>query len=335
MVPIQERSNRLYLYELFSMDLKSFSQQNTLRRDLPVINNLGFDVFTVNDALEGEVSKGLLSRAWGGTRIGVRFIVTTLLIFGVVQVSLNFPAYKAQYDFFREKQLSIKDPKKEILKSLQKTPVQNNASTTQIAQAASNNVEDSFALRTEVINFHDFEVAPSDNRIVIGKIGKNVPTVEISPEKLMNKDYSGLEKEIQDALLRGIVHYPGTAKPGEIGNVFYTGHSSNYVWVDSDYNNVLALLQELVVGDKVTTYWEGKKFIYQVYDIKVVSPKDTWVLQQSGNEYPSIMTLMTCTPVGTSLNRLIIRSKQIYPEPALNGAPQEELIGPPSALISS
>lgn len=318
------------------MDLKDFFQQNALKRDLPIINNLGWDVFTENNAIEGsEAPKNIFSKIWGGTRLTVRFVITTMLIFGTVQVSLNFPAYKAQYDFFREKQLAIKDPAKEILKSLQKPPAANNVSTTQIAQAAGSSVEDSFALRTEVINFRDFEVAPSDNRIVIGKIGKNVPTVEISSEKLINKDYSGLEKDIQAALLKGIVHYPGTAQPGEIGNVFFTGHSSNYVWVNSDYNNVLALLQELVVGDKVTTYWQGKKFIYQVYDIKVVSPKDTWVLQQSGNEYPSIMTMMTCTPVGTSLNRLIIRSKQIYPDPALNISPQGDLIGTPTALISS
>jgi len=34
-------------------------------------------------------------------------------------------------------------------------------------------------------------------------------------------------------------------------------------------------------------------------------------------EYPTL-TMMTCTPVGTNLNRLIIRAKQILPDPKNN-----------------
>ncbi|MBI4835856.1 MAG: sortase [Candidatus Abawacabacteria bacterium] len=320
------------------MDLRDFFQQNNLRTSSPIINNFGIGSVTHPIAQfqsSAEDSSTLFQKVWNGTKLTTRFIVTTLLIFGVIQVSLNFPAYKQKYDYFREKQSGVKDPKKEILKSLQKAPTSATVSTTQVAQAATNSVEESFTLRKEVINFHNYEVTPSDNRVIIGKIGKNVPIVQVADDKLLKQDFSGLEQDIQDALLHGIVHYPGTAEPGQIGNAFFTGHSSNYVWVNSNYNNVLALAEELVVGDKVTIYWENKKFIYQVYDIKVVAPQDTWVLQQSGNEYPSIMTLMTCTPIGTSLKRLIIRSKQIYPDPAHNTAPDTGVINPTGPLVSS
>lgn len=316
------------------MDLRTFFEQNRLQTNKPIINNLGI-VGLLPVSPQDKVSPSVLKKAWSGTRQITRFVITTMLIFGVVQIALNFPAYKQQYDFFREKQLAIKDPQKELLKSLQIAPTVNaTVSTTQVAQADTTNIEDSFTLRPEVINFRNYEVAPSDNRLVIGKIGKNVPVVQVSDDKLLNQDYEGLEKEIQDQLLKGVVHYPGTAEPGEVGNAFFTAHSSNYPWITSAYNTTFALLGQLVVGDKVTAYWEGQKYIYQVYDIKVVAPKDTWVLQQSGNEYESIMTLMTCTPVGTSLNRLIIRAQQIYPDPKENNSPKTSVIAP-SSLISS
>lgn len=323
--------------ESFFMDLRQYFAQNALKEGDLIINNLGYSNGTMSDTLTlAQTSPSLPGRIWRAGKSLSRFVITTALIFGVIQISINFPAYKQQYDYFREKQLAIKDPQKELLKTLQKTPTNANISTTQIAEAANgNSVEESFATRQEVINYNNFELAPSDNRVVIGKIGKNVPVVTVPDTKLIDGDYAGLEKDIQAALLKGIVHYPGTVDPGEIGNAFFTGHSSNYVWAKGDYNNVFALLNEMVVGDKVTTYWEGQKFIYQIYDVKVVSPTETWVLQQSGNEYPSIMTLMTCTPVGTSLNRLIIRSKQIYPDPSANKAPTSGVIAAPNNLVSS
>lgn len=306
------------------MDFRQFIATNRLRNDLPIINNFGVN-FGLNLEYDNQAvlapETSIIQKTWTTVKSGIRFVITTILIFGVIQIGINFPAYKQKYEFFREKQLAIKDPNKELLKSLQKPTDTESMSAIQVAEAASQSVEDSFINHKEVINFNSFEIAPTDNRLVIGKIGKNVPIIEIPDDKLKKGDYDGLEKDIQNSLLRGVVHYPGTVEPGQLGNAFFTGHSSNYVWIDSKYNDVMALLEELVVGDKVTLYWRGKKFVYQAYDIKVVNPKDTWVLQQSGNEYPSIMTLMTCTPVGTSLKRLVVRFKQIYPNPSLNTAP--------------
>jgi hypothetical protein len=37
---------------------------------------------------------------------------------------------------------------------------------------------------------------------------------------LINENWDGLEQDIQDALRKGVVHYPGTAQAGEIGNMF-------------------------------------------------------------------------------------------------------------------
>ncbi|MBT6831460.1 sortase, partial [bacterium] len=57
------------------------------------------------------------------------------------------------------------------------------------------------------------------------------------------------------------------------------------------------------VGDEVEVYWEGKKYLYQLDQSFVIPPTQTSVLNQPTDE--KMITLMTCTPVGTNKNRLI------------------------------
>ena len=121
--------------------------------------------------------------------------------------------------------------------------------------------------------------------------------------------------ETKTNLENGLIHLKGTAMPGEIGNVFVTGHSSNYPWAKGKYNNVFALLDKLVIGETIQLKYQEKDFLYEIKDIKVVNPDDVSVLQPTKN---SVLTLMTCTPLGTSLRRLIITSVQYYPNPTKN-----------------
>ncbi len=152
-------------------------------------------------------------------------------------------------------------------------------------------------------------VSPLENRIIIPKIAKNIPIVKIPENSLINEDWQTLENDIQDALKDGVVHYPGTAVPGQNGNVFITGHSSYYPWDNGRYKDVFALLHDLEVGDAFTIYWDQKKFDYQINERKVVKPEDVTVLDQPVSQ--KIATLMTCTPVGTAKNRLIITAEQL------------------------
>ncbi len=101
------------------------------------------------------------------------------------------------------------------------------------------------------------------------------------------------------------MRYPGTARPGEVGNAFIFGHSSNYPWVASDYNDVFALLDTLATGDDIIVYYNQKKFIYRITDRATVDPGDTKVLSNRDPKKKEI-SLMTCWPVGTTLERYII-----------------------------
>jgi len=157
------------------------------------------------------------------------------------------------------------------------------------------------------VNFPEvgMDIGP-DNTLFIPKIGVQAPIVYAK---------SRTQSEIDKLLLDGVVHYFGTAEPGEKGNVFITGHSSYYWWSDGRFNTVFSILDKLVVGDVIYINYGGRRYTYKVFDMKVVSPSDTSVLDQ-GNS--SILSLMTCTPVGTNYRRLIVLASQIEPDPKNN-----------------
>lgn len=156
----------------------------------------------------------------------------------------------------------------------------------------------------------DIAVAPYENRIEIPKINVNAPiiTPEKGVEALVANDWSVLEDAISESLLRGVVHYPGTAEPGDKGNAFFTGHSSNVFWDLSKYNTVFALLPKLEVGDDVYVYFEQTRYHYRIISKKEVSPKDVSILEQGNEKH---LTLMTCTPVGTNLKRMVLTAELI------------------------
>lgn len=117
------------------------------------------------------------------------------------------------------------------------------------------------------------------------------------------------EQDILENLKNGVVHYKGSSMPGDGGNVFITGHSSNYFWIKSDYNQVFALLDKLDKTDRISISYNNKIYTYEVVEKKVVNPSQVEVLNATKNE---VLTLMTCWPVGTSLNRLIVQAELLF-----------------------
>ena len=148
--------------------------------------------------------------------------------------------------------------------------------------------------------FKDMKIYPSDNRLYIPRINKNVPLITVP----QHQNWNQLEKNIQSGLQEGVVVHPISHAPGNFGNFFLTGHSSYYAWDDGRFKDVFALLHEVKVGDSVEVYWEGKKYVYKIKAEEVVSPTAVEVLNQPKDKF--LITLMTCTPVGTNKNRLIL-----------------------------
>ena len=152
-----------------------------------------------------------------------------------------------------------------------------------------------------------------DARLVIPKINVDVPA---------NYSINSVdEKAIEKALESGVVHYglPGAnSLPGQAGNGAILGHSSNDVFDPGNYKFAFLLLNRLKNGDLFYLDYNGKRFVYKVSDTKTIKPSDWQVLQKNSGK--PTMILVTCTPAGTALNRLLIYGEQISPDPATASA---------------
>lgn len=153
----------------------------------------------------------------------------------------------------------------------------------------------------------DITVGP-EPRIIIPKINVDAPvTYDIG------NDYNSL----MDAMSKGLAHFaiPGAnSHPGEIGNTVISGHSSNDLFDTGDYKFIFVQLDKLEVGDSIYANYQSKRYTYTVTDKQVVAPNDVNSLV-----YPTtkpILTLITCTPVGTAQSRLLVIAEQISPDPS-------------------
>lgn len=141
-----------------------------------------------------------------------------------------------------------------------------------------------------------------DFGIVIPKIGANARVIA-------DVDWQDA-RVYQEALVKGVAQARGTALPGEAGNIFLFSHSGVDFLEANRYNALFYLIDKLVLGDEITLFYRGEKFVYQVKEKKKVAPEDLSALIGSG-EGDETLTLMTCWPAGTTLKRLVVIASRI------------------------
>lgn len=160
-----------------------------------------------------------------------------------------------------------------------------------------------------IIDPNSTAVGP-EAKVVIPKINVEVPVVY--------GQASIAEKDIQNSLEQGVVHYAITSNPGEQGNTVIVGHSSNNLLNKGKYKFAFVLLNKLEIGDTFSLNKDGKRYTYKIYQKKIVKPTDVSVL--GATDKPATATLITCDPPGTALNRLVVVGEQISPDPTVNVA---------------
>lgn len=130
----------------------------------------------------------------------------------------------------------------------------------------------------------------------------SVPNLGIEEAKVFveSNDFSG-----------GLAHLPGTALPGEKGNVFISGHSAIPTLYNGNknYGAIFANLQKLEKGDLIKVS-AGGEFTYSVLGIRVVDPKDVSVILPPDG-VGRYISLMTCVPPGLNTKRLVVIGKMI------------------------
>jgi LPXTG-site transpeptidase (sortase) family protein len=104
-----------------------------------------------------------------------------------------------------------------------------------------------------------------------------------------------------------LAQLPGSALPGEKGNVFVTGHSSLPQPMGSKHAWFVNL-PNIKKGDNIYLNAAGQQFNYVVEGLKIVDPKDTSVLNPP-DARGRYLTLMTCVPPGFNTKRLVVLAK--------------------------
>lgn len=119
---------------------------------------------------------------------------------------------------------------------------------------------------------------------------------------------SALVSAIDNDLSLHLVNFGGTAVPPNNGTAVVFGHSTlQWLYDPKNYKTILANAIKLSVGDAMTVSVNNVQYTYKIYSITVVDPDDISVFDQRTDT--SYLTLVTCTPPGTVLYRLVIRSR--------------------------
>jgi sortase A len=106
-------------------------------------------------------------------------------------------------------------------------------------------------------------------------------------------------------LKKGPGHYPGTARPGQIGNMVVSGHRTTY---GAPFNR----LDELHDGDAVVLETQAFFYTYRVTGTTIVSPDALGETDPVPNEpgvkpTKAVLTLTTCNPKYSARTRMVVR----------------------------
>lgn len=137
-------------------------------------------------------------------------------------------------------------------------------------------------------------------RLEVPSMGVNVPIIWTTNEKNFDTD-----------LKSGVVHYPCTPLPGDIGTSYISGHSSNYSWIKAEYNKVFAKMGDLPNGAtfKVTVVGPDGKDIRLYYAVERKQVYEAGDQAQFTNTAQSMVALSTCWPINTTKQRMVAFGK--------------------------
>ena len=127
--------------------------------------------------------------------------------------------------------------------------------------------------------------------LVLGRI--EIPRIGIS----------AIVREGDDERTLGLAvgHIPGTARPGERGNMALAGHRDSF----------FRALRNIRLHDTIRIRTAGRHYEYLVDSTEVVTPKETRLLDPTGD---AVLTLVTCYPfgwVGHAPNRFVVRASRL------------------------
>lgn len=110
---------------------------------------------------------------------------------------------------------------------------------------------------------------------------------------------------------KSLIHYGGTALPGENGTAIIFGHSIlPQFYNPKSYRAIFSTIHTLEEGDEISAEIDGIKYRYRIFGSEIVDPSNVslFLEQRTDNSY---LYLITCTPPGTYWKRLVVKAKLV------------------------
>jgi len=164
-------------------------------------------------------------------------------------------------------------------------------------------------------------------RLLIPKLNIDVPVA-----------FNISTNDVMSAMNHGVAQFaiPGAnALPGQVGNLVISGHSAGDIYSSNPYKFIFSGLERLEPGDLIYINFESVRYTYQMTKSEVVEPSNVAALIYDTDK--PMLTLITCTPLGTSKYRLLITAEQIAPayeapnpdeQPAVDDTPPADVTMP-------
>lgn len=113
---------------------------------------------------------------------------------------------------------------------------------------------------------------------------------------------------LDEALLRGVVHYPASADLDDSGNVFLFGHSSGFRVVQNQAFKAFNDLKDLKENDLIRVQSSSREYVYRVVAVSLVSADEEYIdLSRTGRT----LTLATCNVFGAKEERYVVRAELV------------------------
>lgn len=133
----------------------------------------------------------------------------------------------------------------------------------------------------------------------------NIPIPTPAPQQgiriqiaALNIDAPIVQGDEAEQLKKGVGQHPGTANPGEIGNMVLSGHNDTY-------GEVFRYLDQLKPGDEIVIYTSTRSFTYIIEGWTLVEPDHVEVMDPT--PYESV-TLISCYPYLVDNLRIIVKA---------------------------
>ena|SRR3989339_296275 len=223
-------------------------------------------------------------KLWQTNKI-IFYSLLAILIFSVTFVSLNFNSFYLRWTIWEQKGKITYDQSYKLPSGFPSSGQNFNQEP----------IFDGFSVLPLSLK-SNYNASP--NSIYIAKTDTRAPIVSASGIK---------QSELNAALDQGVVLYPGSALPGQSGEVALSGHSSVFPWNKTSYGQVFALLDKVENGDVISLVYNNYQYDYQVTGKAVLLPNQV----KTSPTMEQKLLISTCWPIGTSLKRLVVYAELI------------------------